>query len=62
VWEIARFVEGLKERGWIISSRPSKEIAAHLLAVGEGLEVHQALYGLDIGPLVIPTLLAVARL
>ncbi len=62
VWEIARFVEGLKERGWITSSRPSKDIAAHLFAVVEGMEVHQALYGLDVAPLLIPTILAIARL
>ena len=44
------------------SNRSSKDTAAHFLAVEEGLEVHQNLYGLDIAPLVIPTILAIARL
>jgi TetR/AcrR family transcriptional regulator, transcriptional repressor for nem operon len=62
VWEIARFIEGLKEQGWITSNRSSKDIATHLFAVVEGLRVHQALYGLDVAPLMIPTILAIARL
>ncbi len=59
IWEITRFVEGLKERGWISTSRPSREIANHLLATGEGLAVHQILYGIDAGLMVVPNILAI---
>ncbi len=46
----------------LCATRSSKDTEAHLFAVVEGLEVHQNLYGLDIAPLVIPTILAIARL